>query len=205
MSDRRQELTPEYERGKLENVFESALFGIRYLTLIAVIGSFFASLMMYVKGSLHVLTAGALFFDQLSHFSFRPEGGHEDDQLLPILVTSVDNFLFATVLMIFSMGLYELFVSKINPVSRRSDTRPDWLNITSLDDLKSSLGKVILMILIVLFFEKSLHITYATALDLLYLGIGVLLVSGALYLTHGGKKSAPKTGTQQRTIYDDDA
>lgn len=175
--------------GPVENAFETALFGIRYLTIISVIGSFFASLMMYIKGSTHIVTAAVLFIDQLSNFSVHPEAVHEEDPLLPLLLISVDNFLFATVLMIFSIGLYELFVSKVNPASRRSDTHPDWLKIASLDDLKESLGKVILLILIVLFFEEALKITYATALDLLYLGIGLLLVSGSLYLTHGKKKT----------------
>ncbi|MBI5874366.1 MAG: hypothetical protein HZB81_00695 [Deltaproteobacteria bacterium] len=50
--------------------------------------------------------------------------------------------------------------------------------------MKGSLGKVILMILIVAFFEKSLEIEYEDAADLLYLGVGVLLISGALFLTH---------------------
>jgi uncharacterized membrane protein YqhA len=69
------------------------------------------------------------------------------------------------------------------------------MQVSSLDDLKSSLGKVILMILIVWFFEQSLIIEYHTALDLLYLGVGILLVSGALYLTQAGQKSqTPHTG-----------
>lgn len=174
--------------GRLENAFETALFGIRYLTIIAVIGSFLASLMMYIKGSVNIVAAVVLFAGQLSEFSVHPDALHEKDQLIPLILTSVDNFLFATVLMIFSIGLYELFVSKVNPASRQSDTYPDWLKISSLDDLKESLGKVILLILIVLFFEKTIKISYENALDLLYLGIGVLLISASLYLTHGKKK-----------------
>ena len=82
------------------------------------------------------------------------------------------------------MGLYELFISKIDPASRTPDSRPNWLNIQNLDDLKGTIGKVILMILIVSFLEKSLSIEYATPLDLLYLCVGIILISGALFLTH---------------------
>jgi hypothetical protein len=70
------------------------------------------------------------------------------------------------------------------------DSRPSWLQINSIDDLKSSLGKVILIILIVSFFEYSLNIHYKSVSDLLFLGIGILLISASLFLTHvhGGHK-----------------
>ncbi|MDR1395199.1 MAG: YqhA family protein, partial [Deltaproteobacteria bacterium] len=113
-----------------------------------------------------------------------PAGAHSGQNIVVIFVSAVDNYLFATVLLIFSMGLYELFVSKIDPASRTEESRPNWLKINSLDDLKSSLGKVILMILIVSFFEHSLSIAYTSSQDLLFLGLSILLVSGGLLLTH---------------------
>lgn len=82
---------------------------------------------------------------------------------------------------------YELFINKIDPVSLKDDNRPNWLKINSIDDLKNSLAKVILMILIVSFFEHSIELDYHSVSDLLYLAIGTLLLSGALYLTHKGK------------------
>jgi hypothetical protein len=44
------------------------------------------------------------------------------------------------------------------------------------------------MILIVSFFEHSLNIHYNTVSDLLFLGIGILLISAALFLTHAHVK-----------------
>ncbi|MBI5875468.1 MAG: YqhA family protein [Deltaproteobacteria bacterium] len=170
-------------QNRLESLFESVLFNIRFFTLAAVIGSAIASVLMFVKGSLLVLQAIFVFIEEISNVLHRHDT-HGMSSLIALLISSVDNYLFATVLLIFSMGLYELFISKIDPASRTSDSRPNWLNITSLDDLKGSLGKVILMILIVAFFEKSLGIEYEDAADLLYLGVGVLLISGALFLTH---------------------
>jgi len=58
--------------------------------------------------------------------------------------------------------------------------------INSLDDLKSKLAKVILMILVVTFFEVSLSMSFTGALDLLYFSMGILMVSLALYF---GSKS----------------
>ena len=163
----------------IESVFESVLFNTRFIVITAVLGSLVSSVIMFVQGTLLVSNGLYVFFEQLNS----PEG-HVTHELVPLLISSVDNYLFATVLLIFSMGLYELFISKIDPASRTPDSRPNWLNISSLDDLKGALGKVILMILIVSFFERSLDIEYKSALDLLFLGVGVLLISGALFLTH---------------------
>ena len=57
------------------------------------------------------------------------------------------------------------------------------LVINSLDDLKSKLAKVILMILVVTFFEVSLLMPFVEAVDLVYFVLGILMVSLALYFS----------------------
>ena len=166
----------------LEEVFETILFNSRIMTILAVVGALISSFVMFIKGTLQIINGICIFYDQVKNF--HPGAEHGPDTLVAHFVASVDNYLFATVLLIFSMGLYELFISKIDPASRTEESRPNWLKVSSLDDLKSSLGKVILMILIVSFFEQSLSIQYTNALDLLFLGTGILLVAGALFLTH---------------------
>ncbi|MDR2050294.1 MAG: YqhA family protein [Deltaproteobacteria bacterium] len=170
----------------IEEIFETFLFNSRIIALVAVLGSLVASFVMFIKGTLQILNGIFSFYEYA--VNFHPGATHGPDTLVAIFVSSVDNYLFATVLLIFSMGLYELFISKIDPASRSPESRPNWLRVESLDDLKASLGKVILMILIVSFFEQSLSIIYSSSLDLLYLGIGILLVGGALYVTHLGHK-----------------
>ncbi|MDR3341510.1 MAG: YqhA family protein [Treponema sp.] len=166
---------------KTENIFETALFNSRFITLTAVVGSLISAVIMFIKSTLQVINGLGIFMSKLQTFSILDQ---ENNYLVALLVSSVDGYLFATILLIFSMGIYELFISKIDPAIRPQESRPNWLKITSIDDLKSSLGKVILMVLIVAFFEHSLSIEYKTALDLLYLGLGVLFISIALYLTH---------------------
>jgi uncharacterized membrane protein YqhA len=58
------------------------------------------------------------------------------------------------------------------------------LLIDSLDDLKSRLAKVILMILIVKYFEHAIAMSFETPLDLLYLAGGITLIGLAIYLSH---------------------
>ena len=116
----------------------------------------------------------------------KSEKGYEE--LIKTFVSSVDIYLFAMVLVIFGMGVYELFISKIDPVEQKSDQRPSWLQIKDIDDLKSSLGKVILMVLIVTFFKHAQAFDYTSALDLLILSIGIVLIALALHLAHSRGK-----------------
>jgi uncharacterized membrane protein YqhA len=164
---------------KYVRTFEMFLFGLRFVTFFAVLGSMVASVILFITSSIQVCKGVSEFF---THFG-QLDGG-STEHLVATFVTSIDGYLFATVLVIFSMGVYELFINKIDPVNKVLDSRPSWLQINSIDDLKSSLGKVILMILIVSFFEHSLNIEYKSVNDLLFLGIGILLISAALFLTH---------------------
>ena len=164
---------------KSVKIFETLLFGLRFITFFAVIGSMFASLALFIRSSIQVYE-GLKFF--ILHF--HSGESHDLEHLVAQFVSSIDGYLFAMILIIFSMGIYELFINKIDPVTRKLDKRPSWLQINSIDELKTSLGKVILMILIVSFFEHSLSITYENVSDLLLLGVGILLISAALFLTH---------------------
>lgn len=178
-------------RGWLEEGFESILFNSRIIVIIAVIGGVFSSILMFVRGGIQIAGAGYKF---LQHPI--PVEGHEHagEELAITLISSVDSFLFATVLLIFAMGTYELFISKIDPASRTPESRPNWLAIHSLDDLKAAIGKVVLMILIVRLFETAVRMNYETPLHLVWLGVAVLFVSIALYLQHSGHHKSPSLG-----------
>lgn len=168
---------------KYARTFESWLYFSRYLTLFAVIGSLCAAIALFIRGTVVVAYGLMNFFRSFSL-------NHADDyeQLLVAFVSSVDIFLFAMVLIIFGMGIYELFINKIDPVERKADSRPSWLQISSIDELKSSLGKVILMVLIVSFFKHSLDIPFKSAKDLLLLSLGVVLIAVSLYIANKSHK-----------------
>ena len=83
-------------------------------------------------------------------------------------------------------------------MAKGSETSNNVLLIGSLDDLKSRLAKVILMILIVKFFEHVIDMHFDQPLDLLYLAGGIALIGSALWLTHsddhgeGSHQGAPR-------------
>lgn len=173
-------------KGKTARKFECLLFYSRYLTIFAVIGSLLSALVLFIRGSVVVVRG---FIDFVNSIGDNLHGDYE--KLIEAFVSSVDIYLFAMVLIIFGMGIYELFINKIDPVEKKVDSRPSWLQISSIDELKSSLGKVILMVLIVSFFKHSLDIEYKDSTDLLLLALGILMLAGSLFIAnyhHTSKK-----------------
>lgn len=67
--------------------------------------------------------------------------------------------------------------------------RPKWMKISSLDELKTKVGHVIVMILLVKMFERSKMVTIATGMDLLSYSICIFLSSASLYILHNLHKS----------------
>ena len=85
--------------------------------------------------------------------------------------------LAAAVFLIFSLGLFELFIHKLDlPLD-------NVLLVKSLADLKAKLGQVIVMILVVKFFEKALAFQPKEALDFCLFAGGVALLAGALWVS----------------------
>ncbi len=104
-------------------------------------------------------------------------------------VRAIDGFLLATVTFLFGIGLYDLFVRRIAAI-RRDGGHSRILEIRDLDQLKSKLGKVLVLILVVKLFEQTLALKISAALDVLVIGAGVLLMAIALYVSHAeGKRS----------------
>jgi len=157
-------------KSEITRRFEYTLYFTRFLTLLAVFCSLFAAIALFIKGSVIVVDGMIEFVTHITS----PEYEH----LLEMFVSSVDVFLFAMVLIIFGVGIYELFISK------KADNRPTWMQVSNVDDLKASLGKVILMVLIVTFFKYSIEVEYGNVNDLLKLGVGIILIAGALFITN---------------------
>jgi uncharacterized membrane protein YqhA len=90
----------------------------------------------------------------------------------------------AVVMLIFSFGLYELFISEIDVAKNHGASKV--LEIHSLDELKDKLAKVIVMVLVVSFFQRVLHTGYNGALEMLYFALSILALSVGLYFLHKG-------------------
>ncbi|MEK7810504.1 MAG: YqhA family protein, partial [Pseudomonadota bacterium] len=76
------------------------------------------------------------------------------------------------------------------------------LVISNLDDLKSRLAKVILMIMIVTLFEEALNIHIAQPIDLVYFGAAIALIALALYWTHAADGHGNGKSEQADSVQD---
>lgn len=170
----------------VEWFFEGGLWNSRFAILAAVLGSLFAGFAIFYMATIDVWN----LVQHVVHYgdSSLTEAGRKllHDDTVTHIVEVVDGYLLATVMLIFSLGLYELFISDIDQ-AHGSKASSKILVINSLDDLKSRLAKVILMIMIVTLFEQALNMKMATPLDLLYLGGSIALIALALYLSHAAE------------------
>ena len=69
----------------------------------------------------------------------------------------------------FSFGFYELFISKIDAACNEENEIVIIFSYSFFDQLKDKIAKVIVMVLIVIFYSKNFYIQkYDTPLELLY-------------------------------------
>lgn len=164
----------------IENVVERILWESRLVIIFAVFASILSAMLLIFIGTYDVYKV----FAELLHTTAE---GMEEFHALAVthIIAAVDSYLIATVLLIFGLGLYELFISKIDIAE--ADTKSSRiLVIHDLDQLKEKLAKVILLVLIVTFFKHAVYFKYEDVLSLLYLAIGILLIALSIYLTHKG-------------------
>lgn len=186
----------------IESVFEGTLWNSRFVILAAVVGSLLAGFAIFYMATVDVI----YLFEHAMHYadSSLTEEARKilHDSTVSHIVEVVDGYLLAIVMLIFSLGLYELFISDINQ-AHGSKSSSKILVINNLDDLKSRLAKVILMILIVTLFEEAMNMKLSTPLDLVYLGGSIALISLALYLTHASEHdSGQKSGDEENKSED---
>lgn len=145
----------------------------RFLILIAVVGSFLAATTLMVYGGFTVIY---IMMDTIRSGTPNPLGAKE---LIVACIELIDLFLLCVVLYIISSGLYKLFVGPID--------LPEWLQVGNLDELKAQLINVVIVLLAVIFLGQV--VTKYGGIDILYMGVGISLVTVALVytMTHGHK------------------
>lgn len=182
---------------KLEFYFEKILWSGRFVVVIAVIASMAAAIAMFYMATVDVfyLVSHMLNYADFSLTAAARKIIH--DETITHVVEVVDGYLLATFMLIFSLGMYELFVSDIDE-AHSNKTSSRILVIDSLDDLKARLAKVILMILIVTVFEEAISLDLKSPLDLLYVSGAIALVGLALYLSHKSDHTENKTDSSNQ-------
>jgi len=169
----------------LERVFEDAMWKTRFLVILAVLFGLLGAVVLFVVASMDIFGVAKYAFETIITHA-HPENFHED--IVSGIIGAVDLYLIAVVMLIFSFGLYELFISPIDHTKEAKDDSKI-LSITSLDQLKDKIAKVIVMVLVVNFFQRVLHTEYQGALEMLYFALAVTaLAVGLFFLGKVGKK-----------------
>ena len=138
--------------------------------------SILSAFTLIVIGSWDIIEA-VIFYNPLFDTSIS-----SNNELLFKLISAIDLFLIGIVLLIFGFGIYELFVSEIDFAN--SKFTESTLKIRDLDQLKNKIIKVIIIVLIVKFFEKVLKFSenFTTPMDILYFGLSILSICVGYYL-----------------------
>lgn len=169
----------------LERLFENTLWSTRFMVVLAVIFGLLGAVILFVVASIDIFnTAGYVISTYMTHA--HPEHFHED--VVGGIIGAVDLYLIGVVMLIFSFGLYELFVSEIDAAKDKEGEDNKILAIHSLDQLKDKISKVIVMVLVVGFFQKVGHTEYNGALEMLYFALSITAVAvGLFFLNKVGK------------------
>ena len=160
----------------MSNKLEKILWNFRYITILAVSLSIISAFSLIVLGSWDIIQA-VIFYNPLFDDSIS-----NNNELLFKIISAIDLFLIGIVLLIFGFGIYELFVSEIDFANAKFTEST--LKIRDLDQLKNKIIKVIIIVLIVKFFEKVLKYSenFTTPMDLLYFGLSILSICLGYYL-----------------------
>ncbi len=140
----------------------------RYILLIAVGALLLASITLLVWGAYKTLdTVWGVF------------NGKDTSTITITFIELIDTLLVAAVLYVFAVAIYELFVGDLK--------LPDWLVIHNLDELKTKLASVIVLIIAVAFADR--FVVWVTGAALVQ-GRGVAVALDAQGLLQGGVGAA---------------
>ena len=162
----------------IESIFEHGLWSSRFIIILAVIFGLVGAVLLFAVASFDVYDT-AVYVISIYASGAHPEEFH--DKVVGGIIGAVDLYLIGVIMIIFSFGIYELFISEIDPAKDEAGKENQLLAVHSLDQLKDKISKVIVMVLVVGFFQKVGDTAFNGALELFYLALSITAVSVGLY------------------------
>ena len=162
------------EQSLIERLFEGTIWRSRFVVILAVVFGLIGAVILFVVASYDIASVASYAFNGILAHP-HPQNFHEN--IVAKIIGAVDLYLIAVVMFIFSFGLYELFISHIDEAKGHGQI----LAISSLDQLKDKIAKVIVMVLVVNFFQRVLHTSFSTPLEMLYFALSITALSVGLY------------------------
>jgi len=165
----------------LEQHFEPPFFKLRFILIVPILISMIGAVMMFAVGTRQIYKAAAAIL-------FRADFSNPS-VVLPI-IKALDAFLIGIILIIFAFGIYDFFVSILQP-AEHAGLRPDWFKFETTGELKTKMVELVLVILAILFFEQIIANLDSFEDPVLFLiipiGAAILAVSIGFFkwATHG--------------------
>jgi uncharacterized membrane protein YqhA len=122
---------------------------LRYISVIAVISAALSSVLMFIIGAVKTYSAYALYLGS----ALSDANNLATKQAIALLIQGIDAFLIALVFLIFSSGVFNLFIRGDGDGVK---TEPGQHAITSIAQLKVIIAELIIVILFVNFMEDVL-------------------------------------------------
>lgn len=159
--------------GPVQRDFERGLSLARLTVVLPVIVLVLSGVGAYIYGT-------AMAVHSVVDIADHPFAEHN----LRLFLIEIDLFLIGATLIIAAIGLYELFVARIDPANSRRPM-PDWLVMNDLNDLKARVISMIILVSAVSFADVLLE--FGNELKVLYLaaGVGIFIIALTIYLRFG--------------------
>ena len=141
--------------------------GSRYLALLAVVGSFVAAAIVQVYGLVRVVV------NAYDAFVGRDYSDKAAKEVLVDAVSTIDLFLVGTILFVFAIGFYQLFIADVPGLPRA-------MRVSTFGELKARLVSVVIVALLVGFLGEVVEWN-GTSTDILGYGLAI----GAVILSLG--------------------
>ena len=135
-----------------ERVFERALWATRYIMVVAVVAIVVLAVVSFYYALVDLTYLLSLAADYASLApSERPAARGEG---VTTVVKVLDGFFIGALLLVVAASLYELFVGRIEG-AETSEVGPRLLRISSLEDLKQRVAKLVGLILVIELFQRG--------------------------------------------------
>jgi uncharacterized membrane protein YqhA len=139
---------------------------LRLLSLFPILACVAGSGLMFVQGIYKIYKGAISFLDHL-------EGGLDATRFV---ISAMDSFLIALVLLVFAGGMFELFYDE----EHKSTFIPQWLKVNNISHLKHILAEVIILVLCVHFLDLVLVNGSDLAWEMMIFPLSVLCLSVSL-------------------------
>jgi uncharacterized membrane protein YqhA len=141
----------------------------RYLTLLAVVALLVTALAAFGWGIIKTVDAAAVILSS----------GGLDSAAAIAIIEVVDAFLISAGVLIFALGIYELFIGELN--------LPEGIQVHTWHDLKAKLGGILVLVMAVKFLEKVVE--WKNGLETLYFALAIAVIAAVLigFSVLGGK------------------